>query len=52
MKFAFVAAVGGIGLEDVAVTGFQFFEDTGFVDDTGAAVVCECAEKHGILTVF
>lgn len=28
VPFAFVAAIGGIGLEDVAVAGFQFFEDT------------------------
>ena len=46
MKFAFIAAVGGVGFEDVAVAGFQFFEDAGFVDDTGAAVVGECAEKN------
>lgn len=39
MPFAFVAAVGGVGLEDVAVAGFQLFEDGGFVDDTGATVV-------------
>lgn len=52
MEFAFVAAVGGVGLEDVAVAGFQLFEDAGFVDDTGAAVVGECAEKNGVLAVF
>lgn len=39
MEFAFVAAVGGVGLEDVAVAGFQFFEDAGLVDDAGATVV-------------
>ena len=52
MPFASVTAVGGVGLEDVAIAGFQLFEDAGFVDDTGAAVVGECAEKVGILTVF
>ena len=52
MPFAFVAAVGGIGLEDVAVAGFELFQDGGFVDDTGATVVGECAEKNGILAVF
>jgi len=46
MSFAFVAAVGGVGFEDVAVAGFQFFQDTAFVDYTGAAVVGECAEKN------
>lgn len=39
MEFAFIAAVGGVGLEDVAVAGFKFFEDAGLVDDSGAAVV-------------
>lgn len=39
MKFAFVAAVGGVGLEDVAVAGFQFFQYGGFVYRSGAAVV-------------
>lgn len=52
MKFAFIAAVGGVGFEDVAVAGFQFFEDAGFVDDTGAAVVGECAEENGIFAVL
>lgn len=52
MPFAFVAAVGGVGLEDVAVAGFQFFEDAGFIDYAGPAVVGECAEKDGILSVF
>ena len=39
MELSFVAAMGGIGLEDVAVAGFQFFEDAGLVDDSGATVV-------------
>lgn len=41
MEFAFIAAVRGVGFEDVAVAGFQLFQDTAFVDDTGAAVVGE-----------
>ena len=52
MPFPFVAAVGCVGLEDVAVAGFELFQDGGFVDDAGAAVVGECAEKDGILAVF
>lgn len=52
MPFAFVAAVGGVGFEDVAVAGFQFFQDAAFVDYTGAAVVGECAEKDGVLAVL
>ena len=39
VPFAFVAAMGGIGLEDVAVAGFQFFEDAGLVDYTGTTVI-------------
>lgn len=49
MFLAFVAAVGNIGLEDVAVAGFELFQDGGFVDNAGATVVGECAEKSGIL---
>lgn len=41
VEFTFVAAVGGVGFEDVAVAGFQLFQDTAFVDDTGTAVVGE-----------
>ena len=52
MSFAFVAAVGGVGFEDVAVAGFRFFQDTAFVDYTGAAVVGECAEKNGVFAVL
>ena len=38
--------MGGVGLEDVSVAGFQFFEYAGLIDNTGAAVVGECAEKN------
>ena len=51
MFLAFVAAMGNVGFEDVAVAGFEFLQDGGFVDDAGAAVVCECAEKNGVLAV-
>ena len=46
VEFAFVAAMGNVGLEDVAVAGFELFQYGGFVDDAGAAVVGECAEKN------
>ena len=46
MKFAFIAAVGGVGFEDVAVAGSQFFQDATFVDYAWTAVVGECAEKN------
>ena len=39
MEFAFIAAVGGIRLEDVAVAGFEFFQYCGFVHYSGAAVI-------------
>ena len=41
MELAFIAEVGGVGFEDVAVTGFELFKDSAFVYDTGAAVVGE-----------
>lgn len=41
MPLAFIAAVGGVGFEDVSVAGFQFFQDTALVDDTRTAVVGE-----------
>lgn len=43
MKLAFIAAMGGIGFENVAVAGFEFLQDTAFVDDTGAAVIGEAS---------
>ena len=52
MFLAFVATVGNVGLEDVAVAGFEFFQGGAFVDDAGAAVVGECAEKNGVPAVF
>lgn len=51
MFLAFVAAVRDIGLEVFAVSGFKFLQDGGFVDDAGATVVSECAEKNGALAV-
>lgn len=41
VELAFIAAVGGVGFEDVAVAGFQLFEDAGLVHHSGAAVVGE-----------
>ena len=52
MFLAFVAAMGNVGLEDVAVAGLQFLQDGAFVDDAGAAVIGECAKKNGVLAVF
>lgn len=52
MFLAFVSAVRDVGLEDVAVAGFEFFQDGGFIDYAGAAVVGECAEKNGVLAIF
>ena len=35
MKFALITAMGGVGLEDVAVAGFEFLQDTALVDYAG-----------------
>ncbi len=43
MPFAFVAAMGGVGFEDVAVSGFQLFQDTALVHYSGTTVVGETA---------
>ena len=51
MFLAFVAAMGNVGFEDVAVAGFEFLQDGGFVDDAGTAVVGECAEKNRVFAV-
>ena len=48
VKFAFVSAVGGVGFEDVAVSGFKFFQNAGFVHNSGSAVIGECAEKNRV----
>ena len=39
MEFAFIAAVGSVGLEYVVVAGFQFFQYGGLVHRSGAAVI-------------
>ena len=44
--------MGGVGLEDVAVAGFELFQDGGFVDDARTAVVGKCAEKNRVLAIF
>lgn len=52
MSFAFVVAVGGVGLEDVAVAGFEETEDAGFVDYAGTAVVREGGEEVFVFAVL
>ena len=52
IPLAFVAAVGGVGFEDIAVSAFQLFQDGGFVDDSGPAVVGECAEMNWVFAVL
>ena len=51
MFLAFVAAMGNVGFEDVAVAGLKFLQDGGFVDDAGTTVIGECAKKNGVLAV-
>ena len=43
MELALIAAVGGVGFEDVAVPGFQFFQDTALVDNSRPTVVSKAA---------
>ena len=52
MPFALVAAVGSVGLEDIAVSAFQLFQDCGFVDNAGTAVIGERTEKNGVFAVL
>lgn len=46
VEFALILAVGCVGLEDVAVAGFQFFQDAALVDCAGTAVVGKRTEKN------
>ena len=41
MEFAFVAAVRGVGFEDIAVAGFESPVNAGFVDNAGATEFAE-----------
>ena len=52
VPFAFIAAVGSVGFENIAVSCFQFFQDTGLVYNSGSAVIGECAEKNRVLAVI
>lgn len=49
MWIAFVAAVGGIGFDNVAVSGFQ---DIAFVDLAGSTIIGDSAENNGIFAVL
>ena len=52
VPFAFVAAVGGVGFENVAVSGFQFLQYAGLVNNSGTTVIGECAQKNRIFAVI
>ena len=41
VELAFIATMSCVSFDDVAVAGFEFLQDTAFVDDTGAAVIGE-----------
>ena len=41
VELPFIAAVGGVCFEDVAVAGFEFLQYAALVDDTGTAVIGE-----------
>ena len=49
MEFAFVAAVRGVGFEDIAVAGFESPVNAGFVDNAGPAVVCQNSGEQRII---
>lgn len=46
--FASEVAVGGVGVEDVAVAGFEEAEDAGFVYYTGTMVVVLDVEEYAL----
>lgn len=52
MPFAFVAAMGGVGFEDVAVAGFQLFDYTGLIDRSGTDIVSQRTEEQGIFAIL
>ena len=52
MPFAFVAAMGGVGFEDVAVAGFQLFDYTGLIDRSGTDIVSQRTEKNRVFAIF
>lgn len=51
MRFAFVAAVGGIGGVDVAVSALQLFQDAGFVDDSRTTIVGKGTEQYTVFAI-
>ena len=52
MPFAFIMAVRCIGLEYVAVATFQFFQDTAFIDGSGANVISKSCKDIFITSIF
>ena len=52
VEFAFIATVGGVGLEDVAVACFQLFQHGGFLDYAGPTVIGKASEKKAVFAVL
>ncbi len=52
VPLAFVMAVGGIGLEDVAVAAFQLFQNAAFIDGSGANVISESRKNILVTPIF
>ena len=52
VPLAFVMAVGGIGLEDVAVAAFQLFQNAAFIDGSGANVISESRKNIFVTSIF
>lgn len=42
----------GVSTEYVAVSGFQFFQDTAFIDSSGTDVVCKRGKNIPVFAVF
>lgn len=52
VPFAFIMAVGGIGLEDVAVAAFQLFQDGAFIYGTGTNVIGESSKNIFVTSIL
>ncbi len=52
VPLAFVMAVGGIGLEDVAIAAFQLFQNAAFIDGSGPNIISESRKNIFVTSIF
>lgn len=52
VPLTFVMAVGGVGLEDVAVAVFQLFQNAAFIDGSGTNVISESRKNIFVTSIF